>query len=301
MKLPNLPLEFWSKETLTKIGNSIGKFVYVDPWCRGEKDKRIAWILIEKLYKGGYPDHMEIVWGGYKIQQRLDFWGIPFRCSLCHKTGHLIKNCIHRHLRKNKKLNGRKIRRSESDYSLDFDTRVISKQDTINPSSSSQKMFHIPLSQNPPSEPDLYCSFRDILDCHDPNSSLHICSTIPEPQEDIPIPSPPDKEQTDFVVSSLPIQISSSSPTPVKIHPAESKGKNPITIQENDPCHIHSPRNRLSDSTPNNFDSDIDCLFNRTSLELEPLTIHKPSSPSHPFISPQSAKNITVRKKIKRG
>lgn len=53
VKLPNLPLEMWSSESLTEIGNSIGRFVYVDPWCRGEKDKRIAWILIEKAYKGG--------------------------------------------------------------------------------------------------------------------------------------------------------------------------------------------------------------------------------------------------------
>lgn len=78
VKLPNLPLELWSTETLTEIGNSVGKFIYVDPWCRGEKDKRIAWILIEKPYKGGYPDHIEITWEGVKINQRLDFWGIPF-------------------------------------------------------------------------------------------------------------------------------------------------------------------------------------------------------------------------------
>lgn len=52
VKLPNLPLELWSKEILKEIGNSIGRFVYADPWCLGEKDKRIAWILIEKFYRG---------------------------------------------------------------------------------------------------------------------------------------------------------------------------------------------------------------------------------------------------------
>lgn len=35
VKLPNLPLELWSEESLSKIGNLIGKFVYVDPWCIG--------------------------------------------------------------------------------------------------------------------------------------------------------------------------------------------------------------------------------------------------------------------------
>jgi len=60
VKLPSLPLELWSKETLTEIGNTIGRFVYVDPRCLGEKDKRIAWILMEKTFRGGFPDHIEI-------------------------------------------------------------------------------------------------------------------------------------------------------------------------------------------------------------------------------------------------
>lgn len=84
VKLPNLPLELWTMEILALIGNAIGKFIYVDPWVRGEKDKRIAWILIDIPYKGGYPDQIDITWDGAKICQRLDFWGIPFRCSSCH-------------------------------------------------------------------------------------------------------------------------------------------------------------------------------------------------------------------------
>jgi len=96
VKLPGLPLELWSKETLIEIGNAIGRFVYVDPRCLGEKDKRIAWILIEKAYRGGFPDHIEIAWRDLKINQRLDFWGIPFRCLACHRTGHLIKHCPRR-------------------------------------------------------------------------------------------------------------------------------------------------------------------------------------------------------------
>lgn len=52
VKVPILPLEIWSKEILEEIGNSIGRFVYVYPWCLGEKDKRISWIFIEKSYRG---------------------------------------------------------------------------------------------------------------------------------------------------------------------------------------------------------------------------------------------------------
>lgn len=39
VKLPNLPLEMWSKETLNEIQNAICRFVYDDPRCLGEKDK----------------------------------------------------------------------------------------------------------------------------------------------------------------------------------------------------------------------------------------------------------------------
>lgn len=99
LKLPNLPLELWTQDTLTLIGNAIGKFIYVDPWIRGEKDKRIAWILIEKPFKGGYPEQIEIIWEGSRICQRIDFWGIPFRCSSCHHTGHLVKDCKYRRQR----------------------------------------------------------------------------------------------------------------------------------------------------------------------------------------------------------
>jgi len=39
VKCSNLPLELWSNESLEMIGNAIGRFVYVDPWCLGERDK----------------------------------------------------------------------------------------------------------------------------------------------------------------------------------------------------------------------------------------------------------------------
>lgn len=115
VKLPNLPLELWTTETLTMIGDAVGKFIYVDPWVRGEKDKRIAWILIERPYKGGYPDQIEILWEGLKICQRLDFWGIPFRCSFCHRTGHLIRNCRHRSKHRTNRHPSKKKRSSGPD------------------------------------------------------------------------------------------------------------------------------------------------------------------------------------------
>jgi len=63
VKLLVLPIELWTRETLSDIGNAIGKFVYVDPKCLGAKYKRVVWILIEKEYRGGFPDHIELLWG----------------------------------------------------------------------------------------------------------------------------------------------------------------------------------------------------------------------------------------------
>lgn len=97
----------------------------------------------------------------------------------------------------------------------------------------------------------------------------------------------------DFVVGSHPIQISSSSPTPVKLPFGLLKGKDPLLSP--------SPFNSPAASLVNKFDSDIDLLLYRNSSVLEPLTIHKPSLPSYPSISPNSTKNITVRKKQRGG
>lgn len=237
VKLPNLPQELWSEETLSRIGNSIGRFVYVDPWCRGEKDKRIAWILIERPFKGGYPDHLEIAWGSSKIHQRLDFWGIPFRCSWCHKTRHLIKNCSHRASKRIKKSKFNLDRKSESDHSLEsLEVRGTSLQvEQKQGAHAIKKNQHI---QNSISEPDPSCSLQDSLGWVDTYFSPPILAQIPEPCEDIPVPSPPPiMNERDIVVGSLPIQISSSSPTAVKSRTDVSKGKDPI---RNDHYHVIS-------------------------------------------------------------
>lgn len=75
VKLPGLPLELWSKETLTKIGNAIGRCVYVDPRCLGGKDKCVAWILIEKAYRGGFPDHIKHILEGAKNKSEVGHLG----------------------------------------------------------------------------------------------------------------------------------------------------------------------------------------------------------------------------------
>jgi len=90
VKFPGFPLEFWTKEVFTDIGNAIGKFIYVDPRCLGARDKRIAWVLIEKYFGEAFPDHIELRWDNINLRKHLDFWGIPFTCLNFCQTGHLI-------------------------------------------------------------------------------------------------------------------------------------------------------------------------------------------------------------------
>ena len=41
----------------------------------------------------GLPADIDIHCDGEIIPQRIDFQGVPFRCSCCRSTGHLRKNC----------------------------------------------------------------------------------------------------------------------------------------------------------------------------------------------------------------
>jgi hypothetical protein len=41
----------------------------------------------------GLPENLEIDWRGRRYLQRLDYLGIPFRCSYCRSTSHLRRDC----------------------------------------------------------------------------------------------------------------------------------------------------------------------------------------------------------------
>lgn len=81
--------------------------------------------------------------------------------------------------------------------------------------------------------------------------------------------------------------------SPYQAHGADPKGKAV--------CKSFTPPNSPGSFDMNTFDCDLDLLLKWASLKLKPLTIHKPNrSPSH-VISPNSAGNITVCRKEKRG
>jgi len=298
VKCPNLPLELWSHESLEMIGNAIGRFVYVDPWCLGERDKHIAWILIQRPFRGGYPDHIQISWKNQSINQRLDFWGIPFRCAACRKTGHLVKNCP------SAKLFGNRRHIKKSFINGSQSSPISSSVQLHNPGKEKFQQGHQLHTEDLAQELDPVCPGSNGSPLPHMQSDYQRSPFI-EPKEDDPIPSPPPMQKEDyaplspqsipkealFSVGSFPIQISSSSPEipSLRIHKGKEKNGGP------------TPLNSPSSSPVNHLDSNLDYLLNNESLNLEPLTIHKPGSNHTPSISPDSARNITVRKKSRGG
>jgi hypothetical protein len=56
-------------------------------------DKRLCRVLVEIDIHVGLPEAVELEWRGMLRVQRLDFLGIPFRCTWCRQTGHLRREC----------------------------------------------------------------------------------------------------------------------------------------------------------------------------------------------------------------
>jgi hypothetical protein len=91
--LPGLPLQLWNQQALELIGASLGRFLRVDTNSLAAPDRRMAKIYVEIDIQAGLPEILEIDWRGFLFAQRLDYLGIPFRCSICRRIGHLRRDC----------------------------------------------------------------------------------------------------------------------------------------------------------------------------------------------------------------
>lgn len=67
--------------------------MYVDSSLLSSLDRQMGKMLVELDLFEGLPTEIEIEWRGMVIQQKLDYMGVPFRCSVCKETGHLRHNC----------------------------------------------------------------------------------------------------------------------------------------------------------------------------------------------------------------
>jgi hypothetical protein len=91
--LLGLPLHMWNEGALKDIGDALGSFISVDRGLLTSPVRKVCRILVEMDISRGLPETLEIEWRGRCLLQRLDYLGIPFRCSLCRSTGHLRRDC----------------------------------------------------------------------------------------------------------------------------------------------------------------------------------------------------------------
>jgi len=87
--LPGLPWNLWNEGALWDIGNYLGLFIVVDTESLTTGSRKIGQVLVELDIHQGLPKNLEIDWRGRRYLQRLDYLGVPFRCSYCHNTSHL--------------------------------------------------------------------------------------------------------------------------------------------------------------------------------------------------------------------
>lgn len=93
VRLPGLPLQYWSEEALIKIGNALGTYLDHDRTYVESKKQTLARVLVHLDTREGLEEKITLKWGKYSRTQILDYEGVPFRCNRCHQVGHLFKDC----------------------------------------------------------------------------------------------------------------------------------------------------------------------------------------------------------------
>jgi hypothetical protein len=76
----------------------------VDEQALGTPDRKLGWVLVEVDIHSGLLETLEIQWRDQLFSHRLDYLGLPFRCTRCHKTGHLKNTYPGRRMRKSLNL-----------------------------------------------------------------------------------------------------------------------------------------------------------------------------------------------------
>jgi hypothetical protein len=94
VRLPNLPLHFYSAYFLPTLGNALGRFIKTDIDRITKGFITFARICVEIDLSQGLPDRILIDWGdGDPFIQMVDYENTAFRCRSYQQTRHLQATC----------------------------------------------------------------------------------------------------------------------------------------------------------------------------------------------------------------
>lgn len=92
IRLPNLPLTYWSDDSLSRIGSVIGKPLCADECTSQQKRISYARLLVEVditkslMYKAQIESD-----NGEMVEQQVFYEQVPLFCQKCHKVGHICR------------------------------------------------------------------------------------------------------------------------------------------------------------------------------------------------------------------
>ena len=94
VRLPNLPLHFWTPHFLSTIGNSLGRFIKINGDRISKGLVTFARICMEMDLNAGLSNRILIDWTNDEPYiHLLDYKNTSLRCRSCQQPGHLRETC----------------------------------------------------------------------------------------------------------------------------------------------------------------------------------------------------------------
>lgn len=93
VSLPWLLLHFWLEDVLICIGNDLGTYMDHEKTYKSYANKSMAHILVHLDTREGLEEKITLHCMHLYRKKILHYEGVPFKRRICHKVGHLYKEC----------------------------------------------------------------------------------------------------------------------------------------------------------------------------------------------------------------
>ncbi|XP_057803410.1 uncharacterized protein LOC131018720 [Salvia miltiorrhiza] len=96
MRIYYLPVEYWTKEIISSIGNSVGVPIKVDGVTADGDVGHFARVLVEVDLALPLPDSVHVDCPDQSFYVEIGYEQLPHYCTKCKITGHTLDNCFKR-------------------------------------------------------------------------------------------------------------------------------------------------------------------------------------------------------------